>query len=265
MNDMNDISCTYSGDREQTLIAYLYDDIEPAERTTFDAHLATCSRCRRDLDALGGVRAHLAQWSPPEPNFTVHDRQPAILNHQSTSWWRTVPVWAQVAAALLFLGVSAAIANLDIRYDQNGLTLRTGWSKPAVQPEGVNAPMAANAADSAAGRAPWRADLTALEAQLRSEIRGARQAAAQPLPARSAPADVDMLRRVRALVDESERRQQRELALRIAEVFRDINAQRQADLTKIDRNLGFIQDRTGVEIMKQRETINYLMKVSQRQ
>jgi anti-sigma factor RsiW len=261
MNDMNDISCTYNGDREQTLIAYLYDDIEPAELATFDAHLATCSRCRRDLDALGGVRAQLAQWSPPEPNFTVHDRQPAMLNHHSTSWWRTVPVWAQVAAALLFLGVSAAIANLDIRYDRNGLTLRTGWSRPAVKPEGANAPIAANAG----GNAPWRADLTALEAQLRSEIRGARQAAAQPLQARSAPADVDVLRRVRALVDESERRQQRELALRIAEVFRDINAQRKADLTKIDRNLGFIQDRTGVEILKQRETINYLMKVSQRQ
>src|SRR5262249_41166503 len=156
----------------------------------------------------------------------------------------------------------------DIRYDQSGLTLRTGWSKPAtraVGPEGPNAPGASTAADSGGRNAPWRAELTALEAQLRSEIRSARQAAPQPLQARSAAVDVDVLRRVRALVDESERRQQRELALRIAEVCRDINAQRQADLTKIDRNLGFIQNSTGVEIMKQRETINYLMKVSQRQ
>ena len=45
------------------------------------------------------------------------------------------------------------------------------------------------------------------------------------------------MRRVRALLEESEKRQQRELALRVAEVLRDVNAQRQADLMKIDRSL----------------------------
>ena len=61
------------------------------------------------------------------------------------------------------------------------------------------------------------------------------------------------MRRVRALIDESERRQQRELALRVAEVVRDVNAQRQADLVKIDRSLGFIQNSTSASMMKQRE------------
>ena len=63
-----------------------------------------------------------------------------------------------------------------------------------------------------------------------------------------------MLRRVRALVDESEQRQQRELALRVAEVLRDVNAQRQADLVKIDRSLGVVQNNLGVEVMKQRSS-----------
>ena len=61
------------------------------------------------------------------------------------------------------------------------------------------------------------------------------------------------MRRVRALVDESEKRQQRELALRVAEVLRDVNAQRQADLVKIDRSLGAVQNNLGVEVMKQRQ------------
>jgi putative zinc finger protein len=270
---MNDIACTYGGDREQTLIAYLYNDIDPAERSIFDAHLVMCSRCRRDLDALDGVRTQLARWSPPEPDFesirnprSAPRQTPGALSslkgaHQSLSW-RAVPIWAQVAAALLFLGVSAAIANLDVRYDQNGLTVRTGWSK-AVNSTATTANTPADA-NRAAGDAPWRAELTALEAQLRSEIRSARAAAAS-VPTRSAAAtDADVLRRVHALIDESERKQQRELALRVAEVFRDVNAQRQADLTKIDRNLAFIQNSTGVEILKQREATNYLMKVSQR-
>jgi len=56
---MTDITCTFAGDREQTLIAYLYDDIDPAERAAFAAHLPACARCRRDLAALGGVRRRL--------------------------------------------------------------------------------------------------------------------------------------------------------------------------------------------------------------
>jgi hypothetical protein len=77
--------------------------------------------------------------------------------------------------------------------------------------------------------------------------------------------EAGLLRRVRALVDESEQRQQRELALRVADVIRDVESQRRADLVKIERSLGAIQSNTGVEVMKQRELLNYLVRVSQRQ
>ena len=40
--------CTYSG-RDDLLIAYLYDDIEPGDRATFSAHLQACGRCTREL------------------------------------------------------------------------------------------------------------------------------------------------------------------------------------------------------------------------
>jgi len=127
---MTDMRCGYAGDRDEALIAYLYDDIDPAARAAFDAHLAGCEPCRAELDALGGVRTQLARWNPPEPkSLTAAHTNPqsAIRNPQ---WWRTIPAWAQVAAALLFLGVSAGIANLDVRYDSNGFAMRTGWSKP---------------------------------------------------------------------------------------------------------------------------------------
>ncbi len=254
---MTDMSCTYPGDREQALIAYLYDDIEAAERAAFEAHLPACGRCTRDLAALGGVRRQLARWQPPQ--FTIQNSQFT----KREAWWRAVPAWAQVAAALLFLGVSAGIANLDVRYDANGLSVRTGWSRPVT----VASPTAVNAGNSANSSNPvnssnlvTRDQLTALERQLRGEIR-----AAQPVAQTAAPADADTVRRVRALIDESEKRQQRELALRIAQVLRDVSAQRQADLSKIDRNLGVIQNTTGVEILKQREMVNSLMRVSQRQ
>ena len=254
---MTDMSCTYPGDREQALIAYLYDDIDAAERAAFEAHLPACGRCTRDFAALGGVRRQLARWQPPQ--FTIDNSQMTTRG----AWWRAVPAWAQVAAALLFLGVSAAIANLDVRYDANGLSVRTGWSRraPLASPATANGGKPANASNPVnPPNLVTRDQLTALQLQLRGEIR-----AAQPVTQATAPADADTVRRVRALIDESEKRQQRELALRIAQVLRDVSAQRQADLSKIDRNLGVIQNATGVEILKQREMVNYLMRVSQRQ
>ena len=68
-----------------------------------------------------------------------------------------------------------------------------------------------------------------------------------------------MLRRVRTLVEESERRQQRELALRLGEAMREVSVQRQEDLVRIDRNIGAMQSNTGREMLRQRsDLLNYV-------
>jgi hypothetical protein len=274
----NDILCGYAGDREAMLMAYLYDDIAPGDRQAFEQHLATCARCRTELNGLGDVRAQLARWSPPEPNVAGVRRQTSIVASDSItgitgaaaavetdsarrSWWQEVPAWAQVAAALLVLGVSAGIANLDIRYDSNGLNIRTGWARPAAaaDPSAVASTDAEN----------WRAQLASLEQQLRSEFRASQSAASSAtgptVPVQIAhSSDADLMRRVKALVDDSERRQRNELALRMGEAIRDLNSQRQADLRKIDQNLGIFQDRTGVEVLRNRQKLDYILqRVSQ--
>jgi anti-sigma factor RsiW len=249
------------------LIAYLYDDIDPAARGVFDAHLAGCEHCRAELEALGGVRTTLARWNPPEPkSLAAANPQSATRNPQ---WWRTIPAWAQVAAALLFLGVSAGIANLDVRYDRDGLAIRTGWSKQAAQsaqrPAATEQIGVASQSGGGQGFSPAsKADLEALERQLRIELRSL---AATPAVAVTRPAasDAEILRKVRALIDDTERRQQRELALRLAQAITDVNAQRQADLRKIDVSLNGVQNSLGVEVLKQRQSLNYLMRVNQRQ
>jgi hypothetical protein len=262
---MTESVCTYKGDRDDALVTFLYDDdAHPSgERAAFAAHLSTCVVCRDELDTLRGVRSQLAHWTPPEPNFEVERRQRSSARG---AWWREIPVWAQVAAALLFLGVSAGIANLDVRYDQQGLSVRTGWSQPrdARLPA---APAVASRAASPSGDAPWKADLTALEQQLKAEMRAARTAMpavagqAQTVSARAA--DADLTRRVRALLDESEKRQQRELALRIAELVRDVNVQRQSDLAKVNRALGAVENNLGVEVLKTRQQVNLMYRASQ--
>ena len=259
---MTEFSCGYGDDRDAAIVAFLYDepDANPAERSSFEAHLRTCARCQADIASLRQVRAHLGRWSPPEPSFAIHNSQSTIQNPQpairNPEWsWRAIPVWAQVAAALLFLGVSAGLANIDIQY--RGLTIRTGWS-PRAAAVADTQPTSARSAGPA-GTAPWRADIAALEQQLKSAIRAAQATQNTSMKTTSASAsDADVVRRVRALVDESEKRQQRELALRLAELARDVTAQRQADMVKIDRTLGLVQNNVGIEVMKTREKMNQM-------
>src|SRR5207245_4343393 len=135
--------------------------------------------------------------------------------------------WAQVAAAMLVLGVSAGAANLNVHYDADGFTVRTGWlkSSPAVT-EYVGHDVSRAETNPArdltlSSTAPWRGDLAAVERQLRSELRSA---TARPVMARGD--DAEIVRRVRALIADSERKEQSELALRVASVMRDVNAGR---------------------------------------
>jgi hypothetical protein len=262
---MTDIRCGFNGDRGETLIGYLYDDIDPAARAAFEVHLAGCQPCRAELDALGGVRSTLARWNPPEPKLLTAasaDPQSAILNPQS-QWWRSIPAWAQVAAALLVLGVSAGIANLEVRYDSNGFVVRTGWSKTQASP-GAQATVTRQPESGQAVGSASKADLVALERQLRGEFRPM-AAAAMPAAARPASSDAEILRKVRALVDEAERRQQRELALRLAQAISEVNAARQADLRRVDLTLNRVENNLGVEVLKNRQSMQYFMRANQRQ
>jgi len=250
---MTDITCTYTGNRDEILVAYLYDDIDAADRATFDAHLKTCARCRTELKALGGVREELARWNPPEPQLrpSAVSHQPSAISHSNdVRWWQTIPAWAQVAAAVLVLGASIGLANFDIRYDANGLSVRTGWM-PAAKAVGdvVPAPAQAQAAVT-------RDELVAFGESLRAELRDQRPVSASAVPSRSE----DVERRVRAIVEESEKREKRELALKIAEAFGDFDAQRRQDLAK----LGTIQNSTGYEVIRQRQQLDQMNNMLQR-
>ena len=83
------------------------------------------------------------------------------------------------------------------------------------------------------------------------------------MPAGSGASSHDLLQQVRALVAESEQRQQKELALRLSQVLTDVESQRRSDLVRIEQNMGQIEGFTGQEAVRQRELLNYLMRVSQ--
>jgi hypothetical protein len=171
-----------------------------------------------------------------------------------------VPVWAQVAAAMLVLGVSASIANFDIRYDRShGLNVRTGWSKSTSADVAQTAPVDA---------APWRAELAALRSQMQSELRAQPvtvKAASTPAPvaamaatATSPMSDDEFGRRVRVLLADSEKKQQKELAVRLMQLQVDFNAQLQVDRSQTNQLFRDVTNNYGSQLQNQQRQINYL-------
>jgi hypothetical protein len=188
-----------------------------------------------------------------------------LATPRQRSAWLDIPAWAQFAAAMLFLGLSAGIANLQITYNGDGLRVRTGWLRDVAGSASGTA-VAGQATGAIAAPAVTQNDLTALAQQLRGEWQAAPVAAATPTAGLSKDEEDAIVRRVRALVRDSEQRQQRELALRVAEVAQDSQVQRQSDLVRIDRTLGLLQSTTGTAVRRQEQLLNSLaVKVSQRQ
>src|SRR5688572_19350770 len=247
------MNSTFLCDDKATLIAYLYGEVDAAMRASVAAHLETCARCAAEVTALGDVRAELALWAPPdaELGFAIVRKsdQPTANVLRPAQWWRTVPAWAQAAAAVLVVAAGLGIANLQVRSGPDGFSVSTGWmSSPAAAP--VSTP---------ARQDEWRTALVSLEQQLRNEIRSAR-AQEQSAGARaSAPAvDDATIRRVQQLLAASEERQARELALRLTQFTYDMNMQRRADLLRIQQSFGQFGD----QMLQQRQILNNVIRVS---
>ena len=243
------MSITFKCDDKQTLIAYLYGEVDQETRQAVDAHLASCAACEKEVTALGDVRSELGLWVPPEVelDFKIVKKSelPSGNVLRPARWWSTVPVWAQAAAAILVLAAGAAIANVQVKSGPDGFSVSTGW----IQPAAVAAPVTTQDEN-------WKPALVALEQQLRNEIRSTRDQGVR-VAAAPAPADAT-IRQVRQLIAESEQRHERELATRFIEFTRDMNMQRRADLVNISRGMVSNYD----QLQQQRQTINNLIRVS---
>ena len=241
-------------ENKSVLVAYLYGECTTDEGHAVETHLAGCAACRAEIESLRGLRVQLAEWTPPDEvlGFRVV-RGSAAPAAAPRVWWRA-PAWGLAAAAVLVLAAATAIARVEVRYDADGLVVRTGWG------DGLAAPAPAHLPAAATADRPWRDELRALEAALRRDLAAAPVAASAPTVD-----DAAVLRQVRDLVAASETRQERELALRFTQLVRDLDQQRRADLTRIQAGFGRLEDLTGVGVAQQREVLNYMMRVSGRE
>jgi anti-sigma factor RsiW len=277
------MSDTFQCGDNVALVSYLYDECDPAERAAIDAHIELCAACAAEIAALGSARLQLASWTPPEADlgFAIVRPHPSTIARGALSevegqaadprprgwarpeasespdarglrpgaWLRQpFPAWAQAVAACLIFGVGLWLGVLR------------GTPTPASPARVVPVTVETTAASGTV----TATDLAALERRLRNEMATLR---ATPVSATGAvpqsASNAQLLAQVRALIDESEQRQQRELALRTAQVVREVDSQRRMDLLQIQNNFGQIEGLTGAEVRQQREMLNYLMRVSE--
>lgn len=251
------------------LLVLLYDDEgTPDERAFLQGHVERCYQCAELLTSLDAARGVLGAWHAPRLPlgfaFVRRDRAPL-----RTVLWRG----GLAAAALLVLATAASLAQLEVSYDAQGFRLRTGAARTAAAAgvagtavvhtasaaAGTSLDRAASGAPVApahawvgtasAGEPPWRQDMDLLATQIRSDVSRLLeqsrqvQSAAPPRAAMTtagvgptrAMNDAELLERVQALLDQSEIRQQSNLALRVTELGRQFELQRQGDIVQVEQ------------------------------
>jgi hypothetical protein len=255
-------SCT----DKDTLIAYVYGECDDALRGAVEAHLATCAACADEVGGFGRVRTTLSEWTPPDRvgSFRLVREEeaaapaPARILRPARWWQAPVPVLAKVAAGILLFAGGAALANLEVRYDSGGFSVRTGWQKTspagarevvdqraAPVAQAVPVPAAAPAQPPAGADAPWRTDMASLERQMRDEFRQqlttvrAASAATGPVgvPTAATADERRFMGVIQAMIDDSAQRQQLWTSYRINQVMGEFQTQRRADLARVQQNL----------------------------
>jgi hypothetical protein len=271
------------------LVTYLYDECDDRERALIDAHLVSCASCAEEVATLRGTRTLLASWTPPAAalGFQItrvqddgaadsHRAEPSparvlkparpfaqvpspvegrlLDTAQGVSpvegrWWaKPLPAWAQVAAAAAIF-----ISGVGI-----GTWHRGPSADVAPAPHAVIAqqPIAAVSAPTVSP-----ADLERVEARLRGEIAQLRTAATAPAGRSSSD---DVLRQVKTMIAESERRQQQASALRTAQVVGQLEEQRRVDIAQIQRAVGDVQRIAGATYQDQNRLVRMLVNSQQR-
>jgi hypothetical protein len=237
-------------ENKELLVAFLYGEIDSVDRRTFERHLTTCAECRDELAELGDTRAQIASWTPPDADLGFQ----IVRKSEKPVRWRFgfSPAWGFAAAAVLLLAIGAAIANLDVRYGNEGLVVRTGW----------------NHATEAATRSnvtpvDWKAQADQLDQRLRG-LERAMAAHPQSSPIQNASSsdmtDAELLQRVREIVGQSETRHEREVTTRLSELMREVDAQRRLDLATIDQGMTRLQNNSVGEVKQYREVLNRMVR-----
>lgn len=130
-------------DRQEDLVAYLYDEATPAERASFEKHLKDCEPCGIELNAFGRVRDELSTWQvgfAPRTEWVSPRGKMQVLRELIGLF----PVWARslamagAAAAVILLALS--VIGTRVSVNQGNFAVSFGRAVKQSEPQNVAAP-----------------------------------------------------------------------------------------------------------------------------
>jgi hypothetical protein len=233
------------------IIALLYDDGLPGERSRARDHLAQCVPCRVEYADLKGVRKALGGWNLPAP-APLPQARPAV------AWFPA----GLAAAAGLILGIGLALAGRSTLFPPSSapMALDASSARSTSNPQFVSygqlqEALAAQESRHQAEITDLRRSLTLASASANSPV-GALPVGAQTTGPALSTATIERLLKA------SEDRQARMIETRLAGLRTENDLQRQYDMAQIAAGLAYIDSRTGADAARTSELMKNLVRVT---
>src|ERR1044071_8966775 len=122
--EMNDTRTTSNCNMHEALVAFLYGEATPDEKTRVEAHLTQCSACKHELDGFERVRGMLQQWQlddlPVVRVVTERSGRPMLTVLKEL--FTITPVWAKALGAVAMAMLVLAVIGTDVRVNRDGVS-----------------------------------------------------------------------------------------------------------------------------------------------
>jgi hypothetical protein len=225
--------CELSKDK---LIGYFYADLDSSEKADFEAHLAKCKACQKELEQLTKTTKILRAWADEEPNLNL-----AFVQERTSLWKTLLPSrlrglrWRRLSLGLTvsFAAILAVLAllNLEAGYQQGNFTLKLSLlPRPS--------------AESKASPDPLDTPVTQREFSVWQQ---------------------QSLQLIQEMIQAAELRQRRELQRVMAQFARDLDLQRRQDLQLVGKGLEVFQSSNEDRFYRTNEILRQLIRAAQYQ
>ena len=234
------------------IIALLYDDGDPADKSRARDHLAQCVPCRAEYSELKGVRKALGGWDLPLA-------APIPQTRATRRWFVT----GLAAAAGLILGIGVAVAGRNTFFpssDPSDTGRSTATAGSAGNAQFVSYDQLQELLKTQESR--HQAEIADLRKSL-SLVSESAGSSAPSVPSgqtktlsKLSPETIERLLRA------SEERQSRAIEARLAGLRTETDLQRQYDMAQIAAGLAYIDSRTGADAARTSELMKNLVRVT---
>lgn len=212
---------------KEAMIEVLYGEADASTEAAVRAHQNACSACSEELTALRSLRRDLASWTLPESHKV---RRRVTLS----------PYLAAAAVIVLAVGAAVGFSGSEARYENGAFAFRLGRGS----------------------------DISVLLAQQeerhRQEIEALRKDIAGARPIVAASDSEALLRDVRRMIEESERRQARHVEVRLTDLREETEAQRRYDLAQVGAGLSYLEGKTGLQAARTTELMGHVFQAAQK-